>query len=115
MAGIGQILVSESERDLHGVRRQRQRVISLLVDSGGGRHGEDRPVVRAGDGDCHGPDGAAAVIVEHPDVVGENQRLVLGQEIEIFVDVAERPFQLARAVAVALNLRTHRGLEMSER
>ena len=79
-------------------------------------HNEDVMIgVRAGDGDCHGPDGAAAVIVEHPDVVGENQRLVLGQEIEIVVDVAERPFQLARAVAVALNLRTHRGLEMSER
>jgi hypothetical protein len=35
------------------------------------------------------------MIVGNLDVVGQYQRLVLGEKIKIVVDVAERPFQLA--------------------
>lgn len=83
---------------MNGVRRERQRLVGLLGDGRGRRHVDDRLVVGADDRDLDGLDGEAAVIVGDLDVVGQDQRLVLGEEVEILVLVTEAPFELAAAV-----------------
>ena len=107
--------IGEIERDVSRIGRERQRVVGLFGDGRKRCHVDHRLVVGAGDGDLHGLHGRSAVIVGDRDVVGEDQRLVLGEKIEIVIGVAERPFERAGAVVVALDLRGHRRLEMRQR
>ena len=102
-------------RDMRRVGRDRQRMACLLGDDGLRPEVDHRLVVGAGDGDGDGLRGRSAVIVEQLDLVGQRQRLVLGEKIEVAIGVAECPFELARSVAVALDHRRHRAVEMRER
>lgn len=113
--GVGQVGVGEIQRDMRGVRRERQRVIGLFGDGSNRNHADDGLVVGSGHGDLDGLHGGAAVIVGYRDVVGQDQRLALGQKIKVIVSIAETPFQRARAAVVAGDLRGHRSLEMRQR
>ncbi len=92
MAGIGQVLIDEIERDVRRIGRQRQRVIGLLGHRCARRQADHRPVVGTGDCDLYRSRDVAAMVVENLDVIGEDQSLVLGEKIEIIIYIAERPF-----------------------
>ena len=115
MAGVGEIVVGEIQRDLDNIGGKRQGSVGLLGHGRQRRRADHRPVVGAGDGYLHGLYGGAAVVVGNRNVVSEDERLVLGKKIEIVIGVGERPFQFSRAIAVAGDLGRHRGLETPQR